>query len=76
MIARLKLWASVAGLGALALLASWFGGKKSAVSSIQAKQAKADLKTAIRAEEIENEVEALDSDALKSRSRKWVRKSS
>ena len=31
------------------------------------------LATALKAKEVENEVEALSPDALKSRSRKWVR---
>ena len=31
------------------------------------------LTTALKAKEVENEVEALSPDALKSRSRKWVR---
>jgi hypothetical protein len=76
MIARLKLIATGFGLFFTLLAASWFGGRKSAQTDIKAKQDKADLKAALRAEEIENEVEALDTDALKRRSRKWVRSSS
>jgi HAMP domain-containing protein len=64
------------GLFFTLLAASWFGGRKSALTDVKAKQDKADLKTALRAEEIENEVEALDTDGLKRRSRKWVRNSS
>ena len=73
---RLRLILSGIGLFFTLLAASWFGGRNAAKADIKAKQTKADLKAAVRAEEIENEVEALDADALKQRSRKWVRNSS
>jgi hypothetical protein len=75
-VLRLKSILAGFGLFFTLLAASWFGGRRSAQTGIKAKQDKADLKTALRAEEIENEVEALDTDALKQRSRKWVRNSS
>lgn len=55
------------------LATSWFGGRKAATADIKVEQAERDLTNALRAKEIEDEVEALDRDALKSRSRKWVR---
>lgn len=58
----------------LALLASWFGGRNAAESDIKAKRAERNLAAALHAKEIENEVEALSTDALKRRSRVWVRK--
>lgn len=69
MIARLKLWAVAIGFAIAALAASWFGGRKAAQAD--AKQSKLDAITA--AKEIENEVEALDRDALMSRAQRWVR---
>lgn len=58
---------------AAALAASWFGGRKSAQTDAKLKTTERDLSTALRAEELENEVEVLGPDALKSRARKWVR---
>lgn len=36
MIARLKAWAALAGLVVMALVASWFGGRKAARTDIKA----------------------------------------
>lgn len=47
----------------------FFLGRKSA----EAEQAQKAADTALQAKEIENEVEALSTDALKRRSRVWVR---
>jgi hypothetical protein len=57
-----------------ALVTSWFGGKKSAQADIRLQAAKHDLKVVRAAEEIEDEVEVLSLDALRVRSRVWVRK--
>lgn len=56
------------------LAASWFGGRKSAQTDIELQTAKHDLKVVRKAEEIEDEVEVLSPDALRVRSRVWVRK--
>jgi hypothetical protein len=53
----------------LSLAASWFGGRKSA----QADSNVIKLKSIRDAKEVENEIEALDRESLKSRARKWVR---
>lgn len=53
--------------------AIWFGGRRSAKADIRAKQAEARLKAAKEAEDVRNEVEALDTESLKSRARHWVR---
>jgi hypothetical protein len=60
-------------LHALSLATSWFGGRKSAQADIKLATVERSLRVVRRAEEIENEVEALDSESLKSRARKWVR---
>jgi hypothetical protein len=73
MIARLKLWAAAVGLVVAALLASWFGGRKSARTDTKIKRLEDDLAAASRAKEIEDEVEAMRPDALRERARKWVR---
>ena len=56
-----------------ALVTSWFGGRKSAQSDIKLQAAKRDLEVVHKAEEVENEVEALRPDALAVRSARWVR---
>lgn len=73
MIGRLKLWAGVVAVFVVTLMASWFGGRKSANSDIKARQLEEDLTTAVRAEEIEDDIEALGPDDLRERARKWVR---
>ena len=60
-------------LAPFALAASWFGGRKSAQTDAKLEVAERNLKVIQQAEVIEDEVEALSPDALKSRSRKWVR---
>jgi hypothetical protein len=44
MIGKIKLWASVAGLFIAALLATWFGGRKSGVADTKVKQKAQDAK--------------------------------
>lgn len=73
MIARLKLWAAAAGVVIAALAASWLGGRKAARTDAKLQAAEDNLDAALRAKEIENEVEALRPNALRERSRKWVR---
>ena len=60
-------------LAPFALAASWFGGRKSAQTDAKLEVAERNIKVVQQAEVIEDEVEALSPDALKSRSRKWVR---
>lgn len=69
MIARLKLWAVAIGFAVAALVASWLGGRKAA----RADDNEAKLDAVAAAKEVENEVEALDRDALMSRAQRWVR---
>jgi hypothetical protein len=64
-------WAVLVGVAGFAAI--WFGGRTSAQNDTKEKQAEARRETATKAQEIENEVEALDRDALKSRARRWVR---
>jgi hypothetical protein len=71
MIWRALTWPFIA---LFALAASWFGGRKSARAGIKLDAAEQRLLEALRAKEIENEVEALRPDALRERARKWVRK--
>lgn len=74
-LARLKMWAVVIGIVITAFIATWFGGKKSAIAAIKIKTLEARLKAVKEAEDVRNEVEALDRDTLRSRSTVWVRKS-
>lgn len=73
MIARLKFWAVTAALVVSAVLTSWFVGRKSAQTDAKLDQLDDHLTKALRAEEIEDEVDALGNDALRRRARKWVR---
>ena len=57
-----------------ALVASWFGGRKSAQTDVKLEVALRNLKVVREAEEIEDEVEVLSPDALRTRARVWVRK--
>lgn len=66
-------WISAAIVAVLGFAAIWFGGRKSAQNSIKRKQAETRLEAVKEAEDVRNEVEALDRDALKSRARQWVR---
>lgn len=66
-------WIIAVLVGIAVFAASWFGGRKAGISSIKAKQNEARLEAAKEANEVRNEVEALDRDSLKSRARKWVR---
>lgn len=61
-------------LAPLALAASWFGGRKLAQTDAKLEVALHNLKVVRAAEEIEDEVEVLSPDALRVRSRVWVRK--
>ncbi len=63
--------AVVAGIAGLAAI--WFGGRKAGVSAIKAKQNEERLEAVKEANEVRNEVEALDRDTLKRRASKWVR---
>lgn len=69
----LLLMLAAAFAGAVAL---WFGGRRSGVSAARAKQTATRLEAVKQAQEVENEVEALDRDTLKHRARRWVRGSS
>ena len=66
-------WLTGAVAALIGFAAIWFGGRRSAKADIKAKQAEARLKAVKEAEDVRNEVEALDRDALKSRARHWVR---
>lgn len=74
---RIKLWLMAAGsfIAALGgtLFWGWLGWKRAQRADAIAERASRDLDTALRAKEIENEVEALNPADLQSRSRKWVR---
>lgn len=76
MMLRIKLY--LAALGALiaAFVVAYFKGRADADAEQKAKQATGRVEAMKQAEEIENEVEALDIDTLKRRSSKWVRKNS
>lgn len=58
----------------ISLAASWFGGRKQGQTDAKAHQNGTRLEAVKAAREVENEVEAMDSDALKRRAAVWVRK--
>jgi hypothetical protein len=66
MIARLKLWAVVAGVFVVTLAATWFGGRKSAQTDIKAKELEDYADTRARMDEVGR---MSDADA----SREWLR---
>jgi membrane protein implicated in regulation of membrane protease activity len=70
---RLKLWAAGMAAAFAALLSIWFGGRMSGKSDAKAKRTDERLKAMKQAEVIENEIEALDRDALRAHGRVWVR---
>jgi len=66
-------WIIAVLVGIAGFAAIWFGGRKAGISSIKAKQNEARLEAVEDANEVRNEVEALDRDTLKRRARRWVR---
>lgn len=73
MIGRLQMWAAAVAVVVAALLASWLGGSKAGRANAKAEAEAAKARAARQARETENEVEALDIDALGRRAAKWVR---
>lgn len=61
-------------LVSIRLAASWLGGRKQGQTDAKAQQNVVRLEAVKAAREVENEVEALDSAALKRRAAVWVRK--
>lgn len=57
-----------------ALVVSWFGGRASARADAEAAQNEVRLEAVKEANEVRDEVEALDRDALKRRASVWVRR--
>jgi hypothetical protein len=55
------------------LAVSWFGGRKSAQADAKIKALEARFDAAKDAEDVRNEVEALDRNTLRSRAVVWVR---
>lgn len=73
MMIRIKLLLASVGLIITAIAASWFGGRKSAAADIKAQNTARRLEAVKEAEDVRDEVEALDRDALKRRAAVWVR---
>jgi len=73
MFMRIKLFFAAVGAFMLMVLTTWLSLKRAADANEKAKAATGRIGAMKQAEEIENEVEALDVDALKRRSAKWVR---
>jgi len=71
---RIRLDAALVGIFVTTLLATLFGGRMAGAANVRSQQAEGRIKAIKEAEEIENEVEALDTDTLKRRATKWVRK--
>lgn len=66
-------WLAGAAVAAIGFVAIWFGGRKSAKADIKVNELEDKLFESMRAKEIESDVEALSRDALRERSRVWVR---
>jgi hypothetical protein len=66
-------WLPAVVVAVIGFFGIWFGGRKSAQNSIKLKQAEARLEAVKEAEDVRNEVEALDRESLRIRARKWVR---
>lgn len=66
-------WVIAALVGIGGFLAVWFSGRKSGKTAVTAKINEDRLEAVKEANEVRNEVEALDRDSLKSRARNWVR---
>lgn len=73
MLTRLKLWAAGVGAVITLLAASWFGGRKAAQADAIVRELEARLDAVKEAEEVRDEVEALDHDTLRKRAAVWVR---
>lgn len=70
---RIKLFFAAAGSFLFMVLTTWLSLKRANDAERKAEQAENRIEVIHRAQEIENEVEALDIDTLKRRSAKWVR---
>jgi len=70
---RLKLWAAGMAAAVAALLSIWFGGRMSGKADAKAKRTGERLKAMRAANDITNEVEALDRETLKNRAKTWMR---
>lgn len=66
-------WVIAVAAGIAGLVGIWFGGRRAGASAVRAKQNEAQIKAVAEANEVRNEVEALDRDSLKRRATKWVR---
>jgi hypothetical protein len=71
-IARIKLFFVTAGAFLLMGLTTWLSLKRASAANAEAKEAKRDLKTVQRAQEIRDEVEILDDVGLAARASKWL----
>ena len=70
MIARLKLWAVVAGLFIVTLAASWFGGRKAGQTDAKLEEAEDAIQGHVLRNEVENRI-ARDRDARERLRDKW-----
>ncbi len=73
MFMRIKIFFAAAGAFLLMVLTTWLSLKRASDANEKVKVATGRIEAMKQAEEIENEVEALDVDTLKRRSAKWVR---
>jgi len=70
---RLKLWAAGMAAAVAALMSIWFGGRMSGKAAARAAIAENRAKAVRAANDITNEVEALDRETLKNRAKTWMR---
>jgi len=69
MLTKLRLYLLAIGAVIAAFAASWLAGKSAAKSQVNADR----LRAVAKAQEVDNEVEALDTATLKRRAAVWVR---
>jgi len=70
MIARLKLWAVVAGLFIVTLAASWFGGRKAGQTDAKLEEAEDAIQGHVLRNEVENRI-ARERDAAERLRKDW-----
>lgn len=72
-LARIKMYLWLIGAALVAVATVYFRGKADGRSDLEDDLKEKRLENMAQAKEIENEVEALDDDALAERASKWVR---
>lgn len=73
MISKARRYLALLGAFAITAVIAWFKGRSAGAAFAEGKRDRARLEAINEANEVRNEVEALDRDSLQSRARRWVR---